>query len=69
MRLSKAMGGGTLAAPSTRDDVMDWVVWIGLMQAGLFMLAYLIKGVFLFDAPNHHCHEPPRRVRLEGHGV
>ena len=48
MRLSKATGVGTLAAPSTRDDVMDWVVWIGLMQAGLFMLAYLIKGVFSF---------------------
>ena len=48
LRLSKVTGVGTLAAPSTRDDVMDWVVWIGLMQAGLFMLAYLIKGVFSF---------------------
>lgn len=48
MRLSKSTGVGTLAAPSTRDDVMDWLVWIGLMQAGLFMLAYLIKGVFSF---------------------
>ena len=48
MRLSEATGVGTLTTPSTRDDVMDWVVWIGLMQAGLFMLAYLIKGVFSF---------------------
>ena len=35
-------------APSSRQDVLDLVVWIGLAQAGLFLLAYLIKGVFSF---------------------
>ena len=34
--------------PESRQDVLDIVVWIGLMQAGLFLLAYLIKGVFSF---------------------
>jgi ATP-binding cassette subfamily B protein len=34
--------------PETRADVLDTVVWIGLMQALLFLLAYLIKGVFSF---------------------
>jgi len=34
--------------PETRSDVLDTVVWIGLMQALLFLLAYLIKGVFSF---------------------
>ena len=34
--------------PSSRQDVLDLVVWIGLAQAGLFLLAYLIKGVFSF---------------------
>ena len=29
-------------------DVLDIVVWVGLMQAALFLLAYLIKGVFSF---------------------
>ncbi len=35
-------------APSSRQDVLDLVVWIGLAQAGLFLLAYFIKGVFSF---------------------
>ena len=35
-------------APSSRQGVLDLVVWIGLAQAGLFLLAYLIKGVFSF---------------------
>lgn len=35
-------------ASSSRQDVLDLVVWIGLAQAGLFLLAYLIKGVFSF---------------------
>ena len=35
-------------APSSRQDVLDLVIWIGLAQAGLFLLAYLIKGVFSF---------------------
>lgn len=34
--------------PESRQDVLDMVVWIGLLQAGLFLLAYLIKGVFSF---------------------
>ena len=34
--------------PESRRDVLDIVVWIGLMQAGLFLLAYLVKGVFSF---------------------
>ena len=34
--------------PESRQDVLDIVVWIGLTQAGLFLLAYLIKGVFSF---------------------
>ena len=34
--------------PESRQDVLDIVVWIGLMQAGLFLLAYLVKGVFSF---------------------
>ncbi|MDG1675450.1 MAG: hypothetical protein P8H88_08400, partial [Flavobacteriales bacterium] len=34
--------------PKTSADVLDTVVWIGLMQALLFLLAYLIKGVFSF---------------------
>lgn len=34
--------------PETRADVLDTIVWIGLMQALLFLLAYLIKGVFSF---------------------
>ncbi len=34
--------------PESRSDVLDAVVWIGLMQALLFLLAYLIKGVFSF---------------------
>ena len=34
--------------PESRQDVLDIVVWIGLIQAGLFLLAYLIKGVFSF---------------------
>ena len=34
--------------PESRQDVLDIVIWIGLMQAGLFLLAYLIKGVFSF---------------------
>ena len=38
----------TSLAPTSRQDVLDLVVWIGLMQAGLFLLAYLIKGVFSF---------------------
>ena len=33
---------------SSRQDVLDLVVWIGLAQAGLFLLAYLIKGMFSF---------------------
>ena len=43
-------GGEDLAPtrPESRQDVLDMVVWIGLMQAGLFLLAYLIKGVFSF---------------------
>ena len=43
-------GGEDLAPtrPESRQDVLDIVVWIGLMQAGLFLLAYLIKGVFSF---------------------
>ena len=35
-------------APSSRQDVLDLVVWIGLAQAGLFLLAYFIKGMFSF---------------------
>lgn len=46
--LSEWIGTGTLDAPKSRGDVMEWIVWIGLMQALLFMLAYLIKGVFSF---------------------
>ncbi|MEC8401029.1 MAG: ABC transporter ATP-binding protein [Bacteroidota bacterium] len=38
----------TSLEPTSRQDVLDLVVWIGLMQAGLFLLAYLIKGVFSF---------------------
>ena len=38
----------TSLAPASRQDVLDLVVWIGLMQAGLFLLAYLIKGMFSF---------------------
>ena len=34
--------------PETRADVLDTIVWIGLMQALLFLLAYLIKGGFSF---------------------
>ena len=38
----------TPTRPESRQDVLDIVVWIGLMQAGLFLLAYLVKGVFSF---------------------
>ena len=34
--------------PSSREDVLHAVMWIGLMQALLFLLAYFIKGVFSF---------------------
>ncbi|MGB1384753.1 MAG: ABC transporter ATP-binding protein [Flavobacteriales bacterium] len=35
-------------APKSREEVLKTVVWIGLMQAVLFLLAYLVKGVFSF---------------------
>ena len=35
-------------APTSREDVLHAVTWIGLMQALLFLLAYFIKGVFSF---------------------
>ena len=35
-------------APNSKQEVLDLVVWIGLAQAGLFLLAYLIKGFFSF---------------------
>jgi ATP-binding cassette subfamily B multidrug efflux pump len=34
--------------PNSREEVLETVVWVGLMQAVLFLLAYLIKGVFSF---------------------
>ena len=49
-RLASWFGADELTStkPQTRQDVLDIVVWVGLMQAALFLLAYLIKGVFSF---------------------
>ena len=49
-RLASWCGADELTStnPQTRQDVLDIVVWVGLMQAALFLLAYLIKGVFSF---------------------
>ena len=65
-RLASWFGADELTStkPQTRQDVLDIVVWVGLMQAALFLLAYLIKGVFsFFDTTDHHCHESTCRVR------
>ena len=35
-------------SPESKQDVLDIVIWIGLLQAGLFLLAYLVKGLFSF---------------------
>ena len=49
-RLASWFGADELTStkPQTRQDVLDIVVWVGLMQAALFLLAYFIKGVFSF---------------------
>ena len=49
-RLASWFGADELTStkPQTRQDVLDIVVWVGLMQAALFLLAYLVKGVFSF---------------------
>lgn len=35
-------------ALQSKEDVFRWIALIALFQAGLFMLTYLIKGIFLF---------------------
>jgi len=43
--------GDVLEAPkkaSSKRDVLQWMGKIAALQAGLFLLAYLIKGTFLF---------------------
>ena len=34
--------------PNSKQDVLDFVVWVGLLQAMFFLFAYLIKGFFSF---------------------
>lgn len=34
--------------PNSEQDVLDFVVWVGLLQAMFFLFAYLIKGFFSF---------------------
>ena len=48
--LSSALGDSVErnTAISSKQDILDLVVWIGLMQACLFLLAYFIKGIFSF---------------------
>jgi ATP-binding cassette subfamily B protein len=40
--------GGNWAPPSSRDELIRFVGWIAGLQALLYMLAYLMKGVFSF---------------------
>ena len=47
----QAWSGGILEAPkkvSSKREVLEWMGKIAALQAGLFLLAYLIKGTFLF---------------------
>ena len=47
----QAWSGGILEAPkkvSSKSEVLTWMGKIAALQAGLFLLAYLIKGTFLF---------------------
>ncbi|MDA0728684.1 MAG: ABC transporter ATP-binding protein [Bacteroidetes bacterium] len=46
--LSKALGIGAISAPTQESEVLDWIVWVGAMQAVLFLVAYFIKGIFSF---------------------
>ena len=48
--LASALGDSVelSTAISSKQDILDLVVWIGLMQACLFLLAYFIKGIFSF---------------------
>lgn len=39
---------GDVAAPASRDELIAFVGWIAGLQALLYMLAYLLKGVFSF---------------------
>ena len=41
-------GGNWATAFRDRQDALDWMKRLALWQAGLFLLAYLLKGIFLF---------------------
>ena len=41
-------GGNWATAFQDRQDALDWMKRLALWQAGLFLLAYLLKGIFLF---------------------
>jgi ATP-binding cassette subfamily B protein len=41
-------GGNWVTAFRDRQDALDWMKRLALWQAGLFLLAYLFKGIFLF---------------------
>ena len=47
----QAWSGGILEHPkkvSSKSEVLQWMGKIAALQAGLFLLAYLVKGTFLF---------------------
>jgi len=46
--LSEVLGMNAISAPSQESEVLEWIVWVGAMQAILFLVAYLIKGIFSF---------------------
>jgi len=46
--LARVLCSAPTSSPRTADDVLAWVVWVGAMQAVLFLVAYLVKGVFSF---------------------
>ena len=37
-----------LHAPTSREDVLDFVLWVGALQALFYLLAFLVKGGFSF---------------------
>jgi ATP-binding cassette, subfamily B, multidrug efflux pump len=41
-------GEGDESQLQSKQDVFDWIAAVALFQAALFMLAYFIKGIFLF---------------------